>query len=352
MHGVLEKIRVNHILDFESVMEGSGIYSSAVRIVRALRKTGMKCDLNGSGKYDILHFHTALPQSVIRVHKLHSRPESERPILVTHGHTTIEDFRNSYLFSNNISMFALPYLKTFYNSVDAVIAVSPYNAEILRAYGVDPNSISVISNGIDISRLRKDRKLRTRARDALSLGDDGVLVIGVGISIYRKGIDCFTKVAELLPQIQFKWIGLVLTPGLLAQTRTLKQTFAKARSLSNMQFTGYVSGFTIKALFNSADIFLYPTRVENQGIALLEAGSYGLPAVVRDIPVFDWLTDGKECIKGESINEFANAVEYLSRNPNVRESMANSALEHLESHSMDKTIEKITDLYSNLASKF
>ena len=60
-------MKVNFILDMANSLVGSGVYNSAVRLVEQLRSFGIDADINGkiSKPYDIYHFQTALPQSLL-----------------------------------------------------------------------------------------------------------------------------------------------------------------------------------------------------------------------------------------------------------------------------------------------
>ena len=311
-------MKVNYILDLEKSLVGSGVYNSAVRLVKQLKSFGIDVDINGHNPpYDIYHFQTALPQSLLKAKILAKKPNRKYKILMT-GHTTIEDFRDSFLFSNRIDYALKPYLTKFYSYADNIIAVSDYNKEILIQYGYNPEAITIISNGIDLERNRKNPSLRKIARRKLQMRKDELLVLSVGLCIYRKAPDVFSEVANLTPNHRFMWIGKYLPLGTIAHSPYLRTYFQRARNMSNLNFTGYISKSTLEALWNAADIFLYVSREENQGIALLESIAYGNTPVVRDHPVFNWLTDNYDCLKGKNAGEFSNHIQTLASNESLK----------------------------------
>lgn len=342
-------MKVNFILDMENSLVGSGVYNSAVRLAEQLRSLGIDIDINGKkhNSYDIYHFQTALPQSLLKAKLLAKKPFRKYKILMT-GHTTIEDFRNSFLFSNRIDFALIPYLTKYYSYADYLIAVSDYNRKILLRYGYDPNSIRVISNGIDLTKNRKNSELRRRARIKLGLTENQMLILSVGLCIYRKGPDVFSNVASLTPDHRFMWIGKYLPLGVIAHSPHLRTHFQQARNLSNINFTGYVSRTTLDALWNAADIFLYVSREENQGIALLESIAYGLTPVVRDHPVFNWLSHGQNCLKGNTPKEFSSHITKLAKDRTLRKKLSDNGQNTLQSHDITKSIKKLADLYSEL----
>jgi glycosyltransferase involved in cell wall biosynthesis len=264
------------------------------------------------------------------------------------GHTTIEDFRNSFLFSNKIDYALAPYLRKYYSYADHLIAVSNYNRDILLKYGYNPRTISVISNGIDLSSNRKNPSIREKARQRLRLKEDEFLIISVGLCIYRKAPDVFTETALMTPNHRFMWIGKYLPLGTIAHSPYLRKYFLKAQNSSNIQFTGYISKNTLEALWNAADIFLYVSREENQGIALLESIAYGNLPVVRDHPVFNWLTDGKDCLKGRTPEEFSENIDKLASNESLRSKLVKNGKKTLKEHDIQNSIRELADLYSQI----
>lgn len=345
---VLFKLKVNFILDMEKSLIGSGVYSSATRLAEKLKEYGIKTDVNGNTPpYDIYHFQTSLPQSFWKAKLLSKRKNRKYQIVIT-GHTTIEDFRNSFLFSNRIDFALIPYLTKFYSYADYLIAVSDYNRDILLRYGYDPSQIQVISNGIDLTKNRKNPALRAKARTTLGISDEQLLVITVGWCIYRKAPDIFTEVALSVPEHIFLWIGKYVALGTIAHSSLLRDKFQSARKATNLRFTGYVSRLTLEALWNAADVFLYVSREENQGIALLESLAYGKVPVVRDHPVFNWLTTEKNCLKGETVKDFSKQIRRLASDRNLMEILQSNGESVLKNHDINKSVKKLARLYSEI----
>ncbi|MFX1505917.1 MAG: glycosyltransferase family 4 protein [Promethearchaeota archaeon] len=340
-------MKVNFILDLEKTLIGSGVYSSAIRLAEKLTEFGITTDVNGSNHpYDIYHFQTSLPQSLLKAIILKRRSKNFK-LLMT-GHTTIEDFRDSFLFSNRINFALIPYLTKFYSYADYLIAVSDYNREILLRYGYDPSKIRVISNGIDLTKIRKNNILRIKSRQNLGIKDDQLIIITVGLCIFRKAPDVFTEVALATPKHQFFWIGKYLPLGTIAHSSILRRKFLLARKASNIRFTGYVSRLTLEALWNAADVFLYVSREENQGIALLESMAYGKVPIVRDHPVFSWLSSEKDCFKGKTIEDFSEQIGRLASDKKLMANLQSNGELILKDHDINKSVRKLANLYTEI----
>ena len=68
----------------------------------------------------------------------------------------------------------------------------------------------------------------------------------------------------------------------------------------------------IRGAFQGADLFLYPSYEETEGIVVLEALASKQNVLVRDIPVYhNWLQDGKNSYKARNFDEFENKMQQI-----------------------------------------
>ena len=72
-----------------------------------------------------------------------------------------------------------------------------------------------------------------------------------------------------------------------------------------VKFLGYVYGWKLATLFRNAAVFVLPSEVEGQPLALLEALAYGAPAVASDIP------QNVEVLEGDGLTFVTGDAESL-----------------------------------------
>lgn len=81
-------------------------------------------DINDT--FDVLHINTYFPKSYYVAYKL---GHSGIPV-VYHAHSTEEDFRNSFIFSNQVSPLFKQWLIQAYRQGDILIAPTPYAKKV------------------------------------------------------------------------------------------------------------------------------------------------------------------------------------------------------------------------------
>lgn len=286
-------------------------------------------------EYDIAHCNMIGPGSIaVARHATHTG----RP-LVLHAHVTKEDFAESFRGSTHVAPVLGRYLRWFYNQADLVLCPSEYTKSVLEAYPVTP-PIRPISNGVDLASIEGHDELRDTYRDRYDL--DGVVVFAVGNVFERKGLSTFCEVARDTTH-DFAWFGTYDTgPHASSTVRHWVRD-----PPANVTFTGWVEDK--RGAFGAGDVFLFPTKVENQGLVVLEAMAAGKAVVLRDIPVFEeFFTHGEDCLKCSTHAEFVDAVDRLAADPDLRAALGESARHTAATHSLDRVAEELVTVYESL----
>ncbi len=285
----------------ENVISKSGIGRAFKHQQRALQSAGIAYTTDPwDNDYDILHINTYYMNSDAIVR--HARENGKK--VIYHAHSTEEDFRNSFTFSNVLAPGVKVWLMHLYNQADALITPTPYAKSILEGYGIEL-PIFPVSNGIDLMRYEHNVDKVVAYRKYFGIRPEDKVVLGVGLYFHRKGIVDFVETAKKLPQYKFIWFGD--TSRLLIPKEI---TEIVENHPSNVYFPGYVKGPIIEGAYSDADCFFFPSYEETEGIVVLEALASKCQVVVRDIGVFDpWLVDQKNCYKGHNNEEFASIIE-------------------------------------------
>lgn len=297
------------LLYFESekLLAKSGIGRALDHQKRALTEMGLDYTLDPNDQdYDILHINTygLKSRSVIKKARKMGKP------VIYHAHSTEEDFRNSFVGSNQLAPFVKRYLVSLYQQADHLITPTPYSKSLLESYGLT-NPIAPISNGIDLAKYQATPAKEAAFRNFFHLKPDQKVIICVGLFFKRKGLLDFVEIAKGLPEYTFIWFGDVPMYSIPANIRRI----VKQDHPDNVIFPGYIKGDIIEGAYANADLFFFPSYEETEGIVVLEALASHQKVLVRDIPVYHgWLADQQNCYMGHTNAEFSQLIQAMVTN--------------------------------------
>lgn len=294
------------LLYFEGkdLLSKSGIGRAYDHQRKALDTAGVEysCEL-GQKDYDILHINTY----GINSQRVIKQARREKKKIIYHAHSTEEDFRNSFIGSNQLSPLYKKHLVRLYSSADQLITPTPYSKKLIHSYGIK-QPIDVISNGIEIEKYVPNQAKEAQFRSYFGLSKEQKVIISVGLYFERKGIIDFIEIAKKFPQYTFIWFGHTPLYSIPSQIRKIVQ----GNHPKNVIFPGYIKGDILEGAYSGADLFFFPSYEETEGIVVLEALASHQNILVREIPVYDeWLFHGENCFMGKTNEEFSDYIESI-----------------------------------------
>ena len=268
----------------EKILSKSGLGKAIKHQMNALDAVNIEYTTNPKDNYDLAHINFYGLKSYMLAKKLKKQGKK----IVYHAHSTEEDFRNSFIFSNQISKLFKKWLIKCYTLGDAIITPTEYSKKLLKSYGIK-NDIYVVSNGVELKNFEQDKEKGEEFRRKYDFKKEDKVIVGIGLYIERKGIIDFVELAKKMKGYKFIWFGY--SPLIFSRKKVRKAVKTK---LDNLIFAGYVEQETICKALNGCDVYIAPTFEETEGITIIEAASCKTNMVVRDIPVFKgWLEDEK-----------------------------------------------------------
>lgn len=122
------------------------------------------------------------------------------------------------------------------------------------------------------SSLSKDEIIKHRLRRNVNAKFRSKVVLVIGQYFPYKGMDVAVEAAKLLPNVQFKFVGMGNRTDLF-----LKET--KADYQSNIQVFPFLQKSELEKEYENCGLLVLPSRQECWGLVINEAASYGIPIV-------------------------------------------------------------------------
>lgn len=280
----------------------SGLGKAVGHQIKALEDNNIAYTLNPKDTdYDLVHINFY----GLKSYRLAKKARKMGKKVVYHAHSTEEDFRNSFIFSNTIAPLFKWWICKCYKLGDHIITPTEYSKKLLENYHLN-RPITAISNGIDMHFFKRNEKDGKEFREKYGFKKNDKVVIGIGLYLERKGILTFVEMAKRLPEYKFIWFG---SSPLVFSPRKIKK--AVSTQLPNLTFAGYVEREMVHAAFSGCDCYVFPTLEETEGIPILEGLSEKANIIVRDIPIFSFLEDGKDVYKAKNDDEFEDKLRKL-----------------------------------------
>lgn len=175
------------------------------------------------------------------------------------------------------------------------------------------------------------------------------VILFVGQFKYRKGFDVLAHampfVLEQFPNATFLFVGH--NP---AHRRDLEAIAGKDGTVDHLRILERVSEADKVRLYNSADVFVLPTRYEGFGLPLLEAMASGCPVVSSDIPVIEEVVQNERnglLVPRDQPEALAQGIARVLNNAALRARLVENGFETLKRYNEDELITRIENVYSH-----
>ena len=207
---------------------------------------------------------------------------ADRPIVFTY-HTRYDKYAHYVPLPRRFVAAAAAGLSTrFAARADAVLAPSSLIRDELVARGVR-TPIAVVPTGVDLAQFSPGCPLTARA--ALGLDPDELVLLYVGRLDREKSVGrilaAFERVAGILPRTRLVLAGHgTEAAALRSQARALPVA-------DRITFLGVRPHEALVECYRAADVFVFASETETQGLVLAEAAACAVPAVTVNGPGCD-----------------------------------------------------------------
>jgi glycosyltransferase involved in cell wall biosynthesis len=298
-------------------------------------------DLQRDG-FDLVHIHTPFIAHYAGV-KFARR--ARIPCVATY-HTFFEEYLHHYVpvLPRRIGRFiAQGFTRSQCRDVAGLISPSEPMRDVLLDYGVT-TPIHVLPTGLAEDRFKRGDGARFRVEQGLP--SDRPLITYVGRVAHEKNIEFLVNVfAETRKQVPN---AMLVIAGEGPAREPLRQLVARMGLSDHTRFVGYLDRNTaLLDCYAAADVFVFASRTETQGLVLLEAMAQGTPVVsTAELGTKFVLKPGcGAVVVQENKAEFAAAVVKVLQDARLREELHTRGRTYAQTWSSRVLAQRLADIY-------
>ncbi len=258
--------------------------------------------------FDLIHIHTPFTAHYVGIH---FGKKLDIPVVETY-HTFFEDYLHHYLpfIPQFISRkLARAISRRQCNVVDGIISPSKPMLDVLRQYGIEKPA-EVVATGLDDSSFANVDGDHFRLSHDIPLTQP--MLLFVGRVAHEKNIEFLlhmhVKVIKKHPE------ALLVITGEGPAEESIRTSIAKLGIMNQVRMIGYLDrNHELIACYKAADIFVFASKSETQGLVLLEAMAQGTAVVaLAELGTKSILIEGEGVlIAKDCADDFADKVSVL-----------------------------------------
>jgi len=263
--------------------------------------------------------------------------------LVFTFHSRYDQYAQSYvpIVPGLASKVAEEVVRRYLRHCTHIIAPTPGICDlILREYLVDV-PVSVVPSPVDLDQY--DELDPGRVRTMLGL-EEAELLLYIGRLAKEKGLDfmlrAFVKIVAERPSARL----LLLGEG--PYKHALESEAGKLGLSGRVIFGGLIPHEEVPDYVAAADLFVFSSVTDTQGLVLLEAMAAGIPVVAVEAPgPVDVLSEGGGLLVSATEVDFSDAVLSLLADEARRNEMGKQALRAVQHYSVSATTACMLEVY-------
>ena len=239
-------------------------------------------------KVELLHTHCPIASAILA---RSLREVVDAPLVLTY-HTKYDIDIAKAVKSRLLQESAIRALVQNVNACDEVWVVSRGAGENLRSLGYE-GAYTVMENGVDVPRGRVSAAAVAAATAGYDLPDGVPLFLFVGRLMWYKGLHIILDALRAL-QEQGQDFRMVFI-GAGGDEKEVRAEVETLRLSDRCFFTGSIADReTLRAWYCRADLFLFPSTFDTNGLVVREAAASGCPSVlIAGSCAAEGVTDGR-----------------------------------------------------------
>ncbi len=282
-------------------------------------------------------------------------PTGVVPLAFTHTRrvATIHDVipyvypHTSTLLDQVIYRFWLPFAV---RGLDAIITDSTQSkADIVRYLLVQPEKIAVVPLAASSRYCLLDQETVHMVLARHNITTSYILYVGAIES--RKNLPRLLEAYARVREWSSRWT-LVVVGAYKWKYSSVFETVMRLGLENHIHFTGFIPEEDLPALYNGADLFVFPSLYEGFGLPVLEAMACGTPVVTSNVSSLPEVAGNAAILVDPyNIDELADAMRRVLSTPLLAADLRARGLERAQQYSWERTVHATLEVYKNVLQK-
>ena len=228
--------------------------------------------------------------------------------------------------------------KSFKKALHIITLNEDLKEKIIK-YGISEEKISIISNGVD-TKYFKFKELQSISND------EPIKLLYAGRLAVRKNVLMILKSLKFFSNLDFT-LDIV---GKGEQENKLKRFVEKNDMGDMVKFLGYKSGIDLLNSYSNSDVYVLPSFYEGLPFTVLEAMAVGRACVIGNFSNADKLVVNNSngfVVPVNGVESFVSVFKEVIKNKEkLKEFGENSHKKIIQEYSIEKTFEKVLNLFN------
>jgi len=155
---------------------------------------------------------------------------------------------------------------------------------------------------------------------------------------------------ELANHPRYQHLRLIVIGDEISQYPAVRRAAAQCHAGHSIRFLGYVPFETLRAFYESAEVFAFPSLHEGFGLPPLEAMACGTPVVASNVSSLpEVVGDAAIKVSPDNVFEIARGVRDVLLDPELRGRQVERGLHQARKFSWERTARQVLDTYLEVA---
>ena len=292
--------------------------------------------------FDIIHVHSGGPITLLG---LEIAKAKNIPIVATY-HTLWAKYTHYFMKGKVIKPKVIEQAtKLFCNRCDYLIAPSRRVVEELEKYGIK-KPIAMIPSGVDTRKFGIVSKNTFRKK--FGIPSSHKILLTVSRMGEEKSIDFLLQSFALTLKENPETMLLLVGDG--QEKKNLISLSKKLGIEKSVIFAGLIDPVALPEIYSEADLFLFASQTETQGMVILEALASGVPVIAVEDTVFQDVIQNNQngFLLAKDNKIFADKITTLLKDEAERKRLSDGARAGADSFSIQAATQSLEGLYKKV----